>query len=147
MPQPLLTEVDMEDLLRGICFKTGPPRRVGVELEWLVHDLRDPRIPLSETRIGQAHAAVRALPLAAALTFEPGGQLELSSLPATSLTECIASVSADLAARTCSLCAIRTVYSPASARIPGTPRAGCCTNLVTTRWRSVWTGAVVPGAP
>jgi glutamate--cysteine ligase len=98
MPQPLLTEVDMEDLLRGICFKTGPPRRVGVELEWLVHDLRDPRIPLSETRIGQAHAAVRALPLAAALTFEPGGQLELSSLPATSLTECITSVSADLAA-------------------------------------------------
>ncbi|MEV8565236.1 ergothioneine biosynthesis glutamate--cysteine ligase EgtA [Streptomyces sp. NPDC051322] len=96
MSLPQLSEVDAEDLLRCICFKTGPPRRIGVELEWLVHDLRDPRLPLSEARIAQAHAAVRALPLAAALTFEPGGQLELSSLPATSLTECIGSVSADL---------------------------------------------------
>ncbi|MEV6793529.1 ergothioneine biosynthesis glutamate--cysteine ligase EgtA [Streptomyces sp. NPDC051320] len=96
MSLPLLSEVDAEDLLRCICFKTGPPRRIGVELEWLVHDLRDPRVPLSESRIAQAHAAVRALPLAAALTFEPGGQLELSSLPATSLSECIGSVSADL---------------------------------------------------
>lgn len=96
MPQPLLSEADAKDLLRCICFKTGPPRTVGVELEWLIHDLRDPRIALSTARIEQAHAAVRALPLASALTFEPGGQLELSSLPAASLTECIESVSADL---------------------------------------------------
>lgn len=98
MPLPLLSEVDTEDLLRCICFKTGPPRSVGVELEWLVHDLGDPRIPLSTTRIEQAHTAVRALPLVSALTFEPGGQLELSSLPAASLTECIATVSTDLVA-------------------------------------------------
>ncbi|WP_405774504.1 ergothioneine biosynthesis glutamate--cysteine ligase EgtA [Streptomyces sp. NBC_00859] len=98
MTMPQLTEVDAEHLLRCICFKTGPPRTVGVELEWLIHDLHDARSPLSDDRIGQAHAVVRALPLISPLTFEPGGQLELSSLPATSLTECVDSVSADLRA-------------------------------------------------
>ncbi|WP_329126516.1 ergothioneine biosynthesis glutamate--cysteine ligase EgtA [Streptomyces sp. NBC_01465] len=93
--QPL-SESAAEDLLRCICFKTGPPRTLGVELEWLVHDLRDPRLPLSTGRREAAYGALRALPLASALTFEPGGQLELSSLPAASLTELIDSVSADL---------------------------------------------------
>lgn len=36
-------------------------------------------------------------PLTSLLTFEPGGQLELSSLPAASLTDCIEAVTADLA--------------------------------------------------
>ena len=34
-----LTEEDAEAHVHGICFKTGPPRRVGVELEWLVRDI------------------------------------------------------------------------------------------------------------
>src|SRR5215470_4410724 len=33
-----LTESDAEEQVHGICFKTGPPGRVGVELEWLVFD-------------------------------------------------------------------------------------------------------------
>uniref|UniRef100_UPI0034DF12BF ergothioneine biosynthesis glutamate--cysteine ligase EgtA n=1 Tax=Streptomyces flavofungini TaxID=68200 RepID=UPI0034DF12BF len=37
-------------------------------------------------------------PLNAPLTLEPGGQLELSSLPAASLTECVSAVQADLEA-------------------------------------------------
>ncbi|NED86906.1 ergothioneine biosynthesis glutamate--cysteine ligase EgtA, partial [Streptomyces sp. SID11233] len=28
---------ELEALVRGVCFKTGPPRAVGVEVEWLVH--------------------------------------------------------------------------------------------------------------
>lgn len=36
------------------------------------------------------------MPLRSALTVEPGGQLELSSLPAASLTECVGTVSGDL---------------------------------------------------
>ncbi|MFF5970581.1 ergothioneine biosynthesis glutamate--cysteine ligase EgtA [Streptomyces sp. NPDC012769] len=95
---PPLTEEEAEDLLRCICFKTGPPRTVGVELEWLVHELRDPRLPVPPHRLAAAIDTVRTLPLVAALTFEPGGQLELSSLPAASLMECLDSLAADLRA-------------------------------------------------
>ncbi|SEB84123.1 ergothioneine biosynthesis glutamate--cysteine ligase EgtA [Streptomyces sp. TLI_105] len=95
---PPLTEAEAEDLLRCICFKTGPPRTVGVELEWLVHELRDPRLPVRSPRLAAALDTVRALPLVSALTFEPGGQLELSSRPAGSLMECLDSLAADLAA-------------------------------------------------
>ncbi|MFE0647307.1 ergothioneine biosynthesis glutamate--cysteine ligase EgtA [Streptomyces sp. NPDC059534] len=93
---PPLTEGEAEDLLRCICFKTGPPRTVGAELEWLVHDLRDPRAPVRPPRLAAAVDSVRSLPLVSALTFEPGGQLELSSRPAGSLMECLDSLAADL---------------------------------------------------
>ena len=93
-----VTEAEVEALVRGICFKTGPPRSLGVEVEWIVHDLRMPQLPVIPARLEAAYAALRTLPLRSALTVEPGGQLELSSLPAASLMECIGSVSADLAA-------------------------------------------------
>ncbi|MFF8293364.1 ergothioneine biosynthesis glutamate--cysteine ligase EgtA [Streptomyces sp. NPDC016309] len=93
-----LAEDEAEDLLRCICFKTGPPRAVGVELEWFVHDRHTPWLPVAAGRLGTAFEALRTLPLESALTFEPGGQLELSSPPAASLMECVTTVSADLAA-------------------------------------------------
>lgn len=95
---PPLGEGEAEDLLRCICFKTGPPRRVGVELEWLIHDRDHPRAPVPHHRLDAAAAILRALPLSAALTFEPGGQLELSSRPADSLMECVDATAADLTA-------------------------------------------------
>ncbi|MGW0465585.1 ergothioneine biosynthesis glutamate--cysteine ligase EgtA [Streptomyces sp. NPDC003027] len=95
---PPLTEDEAEDLLRCICFKTGPPRTIGVEVEWLLHELRDPRLPVPSRRLASALDTVRTLPLASALTFEPGGQLELSSPPAASLMECVGTLSADLGA-------------------------------------------------
>ena len=42
------TEADAEAQVHGICFKTGPPQRVGVELEWLA---RDP-LPLESSQPG-----------------------------------------------------------------------------------------------
>ncbi|WNF30817.1 ergothioneine biosynthesis glutamate--cysteine ligase EgtA [Streptomyces sp. C11-1] len=101
-----LDETGAEDLLRGICFKTGPPRTVGVELEWLIHDREHPDLPVGQERLDSAVEAVRALPLSAALTFEPGGQLELSSQPAGSLMECVETTAADLAAVRASLGAV-----------------------------------------
>lgn len=95
---PPLGEGEAEDLLRGICFKTGPPRIVGVELEWLLHDRDHPRTPVPHHRLEAAAAAVRALSLNAAVTFEPGGQLELSSRPADSLMACINDTADDLVA-------------------------------------------------
>ncbi|MET4657645.1 glutamate--cysteine ligase [Streptomyces sp. PvP037] len=95
-PRTAVTEAEVEALVRGICFKTGPPRRLGVEVEWLVHELRDPRLPVSPERLEAVYAALRTVPLRSALTVEPGGQLELSSPPAASLMECVGTVSADL---------------------------------------------------
>ncbi|MEU8714139.1 ergothioneine biosynthesis glutamate--cysteine ligase EgtA [Streptomyces sp. NPDC048663] len=91
-----VTEAEVEALVKGICFKTGPPRTVGVEVEWLVHELRQPQLRVTPERLEAAYAALRTVPLGSALTVEPGGQLELSSPPAASLTECIGTVSADL---------------------------------------------------
>jgi len=37
-----------------VCFKIGPPRLVGVELEWLVHEAHDPTAPLTPARLADA---------------------------------------------------------------------------------------------
>lgn len=89
-------EDEAEALVRGICFKTGPPRLLGVELEWLVHDLRDPVRPVDPSRLAAAADRLHALPLRSLLTVEPGGQIEFSSQPADSLTACVTDVAADL---------------------------------------------------
>ncbi|WP_448317171.1 ergothioneine biosynthesis glutamate--cysteine ligase EgtA [Streptomyces sp. CO7] len=93
----VLSEAGAEALVHGICFKTGPPRLLGVELEWLVHDLEDPRTTVTDERLEAAHAALPGLPVRSLLTAEPGGQIELSSRPAASLTECVETMRADLA--------------------------------------------------
>ncbi|WP_371640231.1 ergothioneine biosynthesis glutamate--cysteine ligase EgtA [Streptomyces virginiae] len=97
-PVPSISETQAEDLIHGICFKTGPPRLLGAELEWLVLDAERPDLPVPPERLRAAHAAARALPLHSRVTVEPGGQLELSSAPATSLTGCVDDLQADLTA-------------------------------------------------
>jgi glutamate--cysteine ligase len=112
------TEEDAEAQVHGICFKTGPPARVGVELEWLARDRRDPALPVRAEQVaatlagfgppdGNGHAGQSAPPVqyqlpsfpsGASLTVEPGGQLEISSAPATTLGELIEVTGSDLAA-------------------------------------------------
>jgi glutamate--cysteine ligase len=115
------TEADAEAHIQGICFKTGPPERVGVELEWLVRDPRDPAQPVRAEQVAAALAPfgagtpvseqgysqdaqrivryqIPALPSGATLTVEPGGQLELSSAPAVTLGELAEVTGHDLAA-------------------------------------------------
>ncbi len=129
-----VTEAEAEALIRGICFKTGPPRLLGVEVEWLVHELRDPRLPVPHERLEAAYAALRGVTLRSALTVEPGGQLELSSPPAATLTECVGTVSADLDA-------VRAVLREDGLGLsgmghdPGGTPADSCTGRATTRWR------------
>ena len=118
----VIQEEQAAEHIHGICLKTGPPRLVGVELEWLVRDMRDPALPVPAERIAAAVAAfgpgekisgsaktnrdVRlpsgsspsVLPSGAFLTTEPGGQLELSSQPADSLADCVRATTADLEA-------------------------------------------------
>src|SRR5215469_6810075 len=104
----VIHEEQAAEHIHGICLKNGPPRRVGVELEWLVRDARNPALPVPAERIAAAVSAFGAatlpssstpgvLPSGATLTTEPGGQLELSSLPADSLADCVRSTARDLA--------------------------------------------------
>jgi glutamate--cysteine ligase len=100
-----LTEETAAAHVHGIVFKTGPPSKVGVELEWLVRDARDPALPVPAKRTFPAVADLTAptvlpdpaaLPSGGMLTTEPGGQLELSSAPADSLSECITAVRGEM---------------------------------------------------
>jgi glutamate--cysteine ligase len=73
------SEHDVRGFVTRTCFKTGPPGRVGIESEWFVHDVADPvdRVPLD--RLTALVDDASPLPGGSALTFEPGGQLELST--------------------------------------------------------------------
>lgn len=92
-----LTADDVLEYAHGISFKTGPPGRVGVETEWLVvdEDDRSRGIPLPELRT--VIDAAGPPPCGSRITYEPGGQLELSSPPQPDLTACHAAMGADIA--------------------------------------------------
>ena len=112
---PPLTKDDAEAQAHGIAFKTGPPGRVGVELEWLVCDGRDPALPVDQRRVAAALARLDepgALPGRGRLTTEPGGQVELSSAPASGLGGCVAAARSDLTA-------VRQAIAPAGLSLAG----------------------------
>jgi glutamate--cysteine ligase len=92
-----IREAEAVEHVAGICFKHGPPRQVGVELEWLLHDMHDPARPVAPDRWAEAYAGAARQPLTGRLTQEPGGQWELSSLPASSLEECLTDADLDAA--------------------------------------------------
>jgi glutamate--cysteine ligase len=94
-----------------ICFKTGPPRFTGVELEWTVHDAADPARPVDCERLRRAlgrHSPVtiggtspaEPLPGGGSVTVEPGGQVEISTPPQSSVAALIAATETDIAALT-----------------------------------------------
>jgi glutamate--cysteine ligase len=104
----LRTQEEVEERIRAICFKTGPPARLGAELEWTLHHAGAPAAPLDTGLVRRAlgrHAPATLgktpdppldLPAGGRLTTEPGGQLEISSAPAESLAALHAAVTADL---------------------------------------------------
>jgi glutamate--cysteine ligase len=107
--QPIPRREDAEAYVAMVCFKHGPPERVGVELEWTVHHHGDPDRPLDPHLLAHAlgtHApttvaprsAHHPLPHGSLVTVEPGGQVEISSLPSTDLGTLITAVEADTAA-------------------------------------------------
>lgn len=94
-----LSESDAEVYVASVCFKTGPPGAAGVEVERLVHDVSNPRFPVPVARVSEAMAASEGpLPGGGVITFEPGGQLEVSSACAPGLPALVAATRADLAA-------------------------------------------------
>lgn len=98
---------DVEAYVAGICFKTGPPELVGAELEWTVHRGTEPHRPLDRHDLVTAldcHAPPtlrpggphRQLPAGSTVTVEPGGQVEISTLPYPSLARLHAATLADI---------------------------------------------------
>jgi glutamate--cysteine ligase len=96
-----------EEYVAGICFKTGPPGLLGIELEWTVHHIDDPTRHLDPARLARAlhpHAPPilapetghLPLPNGGVLTVEPGGQVEISTQPYASLASLHAAVKADV---------------------------------------------------
>lgn len=100
-----------EAYVASVCFKHGPPKLVGVELEWTVHDEHEPHAPLELGRLAAAlgaHAPTTVdpdspnlpLPHGSLVTVEPGGQVEISAPPQASLADLLTTVTADATAIT-----------------------------------------------
>ena len=97
-----------EEYVAGICFKTGPPSLLGVELEWTVHHTDDLTRPVDTDLLARAlhphapptvdpHTDHLPLPHGGVVTVEPGGQVEISSPPHRSLAALHAAATADVA--------------------------------------------------
>ncbi|MEQ7125818.1 glutamate-cysteine ligase family protein [Actinopolymorpha sp. B11F2] len=94
------TQVASCDAVHGyvaaICFKTGPPVTVGAELEWCVIDATDPTRVIPLDRLRNILDQAGPTPGGSTVTYEPGGQLELSSPPAFGVTACWQGLRADI---------------------------------------------------
>ncbi len=91
------TPEDAERHFREHSLLPGPAtRRVGVEAEWLVHDLSAPQLAVPFEALTAAVEAAGALPGGSKVTFEPGGQLELSGPPRPGPAAACAAVATDL---------------------------------------------------
>jgi len=107
-----------EGYVAMVCFKHGPPRLHGVELEWTVHHRDDPSRRLDEQLLNLAlgphapasinpasinpasinpHHIQRPLPAGSLVTVEPGGQVEISTPPTRSAAEQVCIATADAA--------------------------------------------------
>jgi glutamate--cysteine ligase len=69
----------VQGFVERVCFKTGPPGLVGTELEWLVAFEADPTDAVPIPLLRDLLDAAGPPPRGSSITYEPGGQLELSS--------------------------------------------------------------------
>ena len=106
--RPIARQDDAEAYVAMVCFKHGPPERVGVELEWTVHHRDGHDRPLDPGVLASAlgnhapttvapHSTQEPLPRGSLVTVEPGGQVEISSLPSQDVGTLVADVQSDLA--------------------------------------------------
>jgi glutamate--cysteine ligase len=93
-----LSETDAEIYIASVCFKTGPPGKIGIEVERTVHRKQDPAAPVAVSEVrAAAGEAGDLLPGGGLITFEPGGQLEISSACAADLPGVVMATRADAA--------------------------------------------------
>ncbi|HEY2206099.1 MAG TPA: ergothioneine biosynthesis glutamate--cysteine ligase EgtA [Pseudonocardia sp.] len=99
---------EAEAYVASVCFKHGPPRLIGVELEWLLARRSDPPSPLDVhtlvTALGphtptslDPFSPALPLPRGSLVTVEPGGQVEIASIPFDSTESLVDAVRSDSA--------------------------------------------------
>lgn len=93
----LRTYAAVRGYVERVCFKTGPPGLVGTELEWLVVSPDDPTAPVPISLLRSLLDAAGSPPHGSSVTYEPGGQLELSSPAYRGSTACWRALEADVA--------------------------------------------------
>jgi glutamate--cysteine ligase len=91
-PTPTLDVRTAASLIDDLSFPPTSGRRVGIEIEWFTTPSSDP--PAVAT-LRSLLAPVLPLPAGSTVTFEPGGQLELSSVPLDSCDGACAAVGHD----------------------------------------------------
>lgn len=92
-----LTMDAVHEHISGVCFRTGTSGLVGAETEWFVVDRRDPACHVPVGRLRAVMEAAGPLPGGSRITYEPGGQLELSSLPLPGIAAAHAALAEDVA--------------------------------------------------
>ena len=136
--RPITSAEEAEAYVALVCFKHGPPERVGVELEWTVHHRDDEDRPLDPRLLAEAlgsHAPPTVapgsthapLPRGSLVTVEPGGQVEISSLPSPSVSDLVADVERDISS-------LDSLLGPPAS--PGAGPASIPTGRLPGSWRS-----------
>ncbi|MGI8758872.1 MAG: ergothioneine biosynthesis glutamate--cysteine ligase EgtA [Acidimicrobiales bacterium] len=99
MPHPhrRLRAADVHRFVSDRCFAPAQRGLVGIELERLVFATADPTSQVDHATVATAVAAAGPLPGRSAVTFEPGGQLEVSSPPTQGSSAACAATAGDLA--------------------------------------------------
>ena len=92
---PIETIEQARDQIREQCFSASGTGRVGLECEWHVFDVADEQRVVPLDVVDELVAAIGPLPAGSRVTFEPGGQLELSSPPAVGVDAVCDALAAD----------------------------------------------------
>jgi glutamate--cysteine ligase len=132
-PQPVLTEPEARRIVGACGFgsPTAAPNgagRIGIELEWLAVRIDDPERPAAFDTVRHAVEALGPLPGASTVSFEPGGQVELSSPALPGLDACeplrrdSVALGRALADAGVALLAVGLAPGPARDRVLRTPR-------------------------
>jgi len=95
-PATVRSESDVHGFVARTFFKIGPPGTVGIESEWFVVDDDHPGDAVPVERVRRLLAGGEVLPAAGIVTFEPGGQVELSTAPAAGIAAAVTGLAADL---------------------------------------------------
>jgi glutamate--cysteine ligase len=98
--RPTLTVADVHAVAAERCFAPAAEPLIGVELEWLTFDRADLSARVDPARLRRCTSDGAVFPHASALTFEPGGQLELSTPPSPTIDGACTAAAADLATAT-----------------------------------------------
>lgn len=94
--EELVTDDDIARHIDRYSFCPSRPGVVGIEAEWLVVDVHRPQRPVDLAVVTGSLIGLGSLPGDSKITYEPGGQVELSSAPAPDIGRCVAALTADL---------------------------------------------------